>query len=356
MTGTVVQKPMTITVSAVGAAESMATVQVRSQLTGRLADIHFAEGQEVELGQPLFTIDAQPFQVALDQAAAVLARDTAQANNAQSQVTRYQNLFDRGLISRDQYETQLATATALKATTQADQAAIEAAKLNLQYAKIAAPASGRTGALQVHRGDLVQANAVNNPPLVVINQLSPIYVTFSVPGKLLDDIRRFQRSAQLKVVARASGAEEGDTATGRVTFIDNAVDPTTATIKLKATFDNANHALWPGQYADVTLMLRTETKAVVVPSVAVQAGQQGAYVFVVTADKTVEMRPVTVARVEGAESVIASGLTAGETVVTDGQLRLVPGSRIVTRDTGRAAAAGGHGESGGRAAGSGEAR
>jgi len=339
-TAAVVQKPMGVTVVAVGAAESISTVQVRSQVTGRLADVHFAEGQEVEAGQPLFTIDPQPFQVALDQAQAVLARDTAQANNAQSQVTRYQNLFDRGLIPRDQYETQIATATALKATTEADQAAVAAAKLNLEYTRILAPASGRTGALQVHKGDLVQANANNSTPLVVINQLAPIYVTFSVPGKLLDDIRRFQRAGSLKVLAHAAGAEDDDVATGRLTFIDNAVDPATATIKLKATFDNPHHNLWPGQFVDVKLLLRTEPKAVVVPSVAVQPGQQGTYVWAVGDDGVAQMKPVTVARVEGEESVIAGGLQPGEQVVTDGQLRLTPGAHIAQRGGARGTPAG----------------
>jgi multidrug efflux system membrane fusion protein len=333
----VVKKAMSVTVAAVGAAESISTVSVRSQVTGRLAEIHFAEGQEVEAGQPLFTIDPQPFQVALDQANAVLARDGYQLTNAQAQVERYKSLFDRGLIPRDQYETQVATAGALKATTEADQAAIAAAKLNLQWTKIPAPANGRTGALQAHQGDLVQANGPT--PMVVVNQLAPIYVTFSVPGKLLDDIRRFQRAAPLKVVAHAAGVEGEDPATGRLTFIDNAVDPTTATIKLKGTFDNADHGLWPGQFVDVRLLLRTETNAIVVPSVAVQPGQQGTYVWVIDGG-VAQMRPVTVARVEGEDSVIASGLEPGQTVVVDGQLRLTPGARVGRRGGGPGAPAG----------------
>jgi multidrug efflux system membrane fusion protein len=174
ITATAVQKSVPVVITAVGTAESISTVQVRSQVTGRIAEVHFAEGQDVESGQPLFTIDPQPFQVALDQATAVLARDAAQSKNAQAQVDRYANLFQRGLISKDQYETQVATAAALKGTTAADEAAIAAARLNLQYTKIAAPATGRTGALLVHQGDLVQANVTT--PLVVINQVAPIYV------------------------------------------------------------------------------------------------------------------------------------------------------------------------------------
>jgi len=339
-TASAVEKAVPVTLNAVGSAEAISTVQVRSQVSGRLSEVHFSEGQEVQAGQPLFTIDPQPFQVALDQATAILQRDTAQAGNAQSQAERYKNLFDRGLIPRDQYETQLATATALKATTAADEAAIAAARLNLQYSKITAPVTGRTGVLLVHQGDLIQVNG--STPLVVINQLAPIYVTFSVAGKFLDEIRRAQRSTPLKVLARVTGSdtEEGSSDTGRLTFIDNAVDSQTGTIKLKGTFANAGRELWPGEFLDVTLVLRTEPRAVVVPSAAVQASQQGQYVFVVDGEQRAEMRPVTVSRVEGDESIIGSGLSAGEVVVTDGQLRLVPGSRVGMRGGARSTAAG----------------
>ena len=330
-TSTAVEKSMPVTVAAVGNAEAISTVQVRSQVTGRLAEIHFAEGQDVEAGQLLFTIDPQPFQVALDQATAVLARDTAQANNAQAQVERYDNLFKRGLIPKDQYETQVATATALKATTEADAAAVAAAKLNLQYTKIPAPAAGRTGALLVHQGDLVQANVTT--PLVVINQVAPIYVSFAVPGKLLDDIRRFQGSAPLKVTAQLPGDEGTSVEIGKLTFIDNAVDPQTGTIKLKATFTNGQRRLWPGQSADIRLQLRSDAHAVVIPSVAVQASQQGPYVWAVNQGRA-QMKPISVARVEGEESVIDHGVAAGDVVVTDGQLRLTPNSRIAERTEG----------------------
>lgn len=338
VTAVAVEKPVPVTLSAVGTAESISTVQVRSQVTGRIADVHFAEGQDVAAGQALFTIDPQSFQVTLDQATAVLARDTAQANNAQVQVERFENLFKRGLIPREQYETQVATAAALKATTAADEAAVAAARLNLQYSKIVAPAAGRTGALLVHPGDLVQANGT--APLVVINQVAPIYVTFAIPGKSLDEVRRAQRRTSLRVTANMGGGGEDDGETGRLTFIDNAVDPQTGTIKMKATFTNAAHRLWPGQFADVVLELRSDPHAVVVPSVAVQAGQQGSFVFVVT-DGRVQMRPITVARVQGDESVIETGISPGDVVVTDGQLRLTPNARVAPRGgTGRATGAG----------------
>lgn len=330
VTATAVQRSVPVTVTAVGTGEAISTVQVRPQVTGRIAEVHFAEGQDVETGQLLFTIDPQPFQVALDQATAVLARDTAQSKNAQSQVDRFENLFNRGLIPRDQYETQMATAAALKATTAADEAAVAAAKLNLQYAKIPAPTAGRTGALLVHPGDLVQANGTT--PLVVINQVAPIYVSFSVPGKLLEEIRRAQRNAPLRVIANLPG-EDGAMEAGRLTFIDNAVDPQTATIRMKATFTNTDHRLWPGQYADVVLHLRDDPRAVVIPSVAVQSGQQGSYVFLV-ADGRAQIRPVMIARVQDDQSVIASGIVPGDVVVTDGQLRLTPNARVAPRSAG----------------------
>ena len=329
MTVAAVSKSVPVTETTVGTVEAISTVQVRSQVTGRLSRVHFAEGEEVQAGQPLFTIDQQPFQVALDQANATLARDVAQFDNAQAQLARLKNLLDRGLIPREQYDTQVATAAALKATTDADRAAIAAAELNLQYTKILAPATGRTGALQAHEGDLIQAGG--QFPLVVMNQLTPIYVAFSVPGKLLDTIRRLQRNGGLRVSAAVQGAT-GDTAVqGRLTFIDNAVDPTTGTIKLKATFENANDRLWPGQFVEATLFLSVDPQAVVVPSIAVQASQTGPYVFVVDGESKAEMRPVSVARTEGNESVIATGLKAGEVVVTDGHLRLTPGARVTSR-------------------------
>jgi len=348
VTATAVQKSIPVTVMAVGTAEAISTSQVRSQVTGRLAQVHFAEGQDVTAGQALFTIDPQPFQVVLDQATAVLARDTAQAGNAQAQVDRFENLFKRGLISREQYETQLTTATALKATTAADEAAVAAARLNLQYSKIVAPAAGRTGALLVHEGDLIQANG--NAALVVINQVAPIYVSFPVSGKLLDEVRSAQRRGPLKVMANTGGGEEDAVEDGRLTFIDNAVDPQTGTIKMKATFSNVDHRLWPGQYAEVRLELRSDPRAVVIPSVAVQSGQQGSFVFVIN-DGRAQMQPVTVARVEGDDSVIESGIAPGDVVVTDGQLRLTPNARVAQRGAGR-----GSGDDAGRGAGRSAAR
>lgn len=388
VTAKAVTKPVPVTIPAVGTAEPVATVQLRSQVTGQLSQIHFREGQDVRKGDPLFTLDARPFQAALQQAQAVLARDTAQAKNAQAQRARYEDLFNRGLIARDQYETQMATASALEATIAADQAQVETARVNLQYTRIVAPISGRTGALGVHQGDLVRAN--DTAALVVINQVSPIYVTFAVPGRYLPDIRRHQAQQPLHVDARisaggtpgapqsapasgaavatpsasgqgsgtdgGSGSKPADAVpgdaieSGKVAFIDNTVDPTTGTIRMKATFENADHALWPGLFVQVTVVLRTDPNAVVVPSAAVQASQSGQFVYVITQERTAEIRNVVVARQQGDDVVIAKGVSGGDEVVTDGQLRLTPGARVTTGTRGEGAGqpGGGAGEGRGR--------
>jgi multidrug efflux system membrane fusion protein len=355
VTAHVVVKPMPVTIGAVGTVEPVTSVQVRAQLTGQLSAIHFEDGQNVQKGQRLFSLDPRPFQAALQQAEAVLARDTATAQNAHAQRARSEDLFKRGLIARDQYETLTASAAALDATLAADKAALESAKLNLQYAEITAPIAGRTGARGIHVGDLVRAN--DTTPLVVINQLSPVYVTFAVPGRYLAEVRRYQAQRPLEVLATPPSAEPsmaepgkgsnpGDVkpVRGTVSFIDNSVDPTTGTIRLKGTFQSPDHQLWPGAFVQVTLQLTTDKNALVVPATAVQASQEGQYVYVVKADRTVEMRTVTVARQQGDEMVLAGGITVGEEVVTDGQLRLTPGVPVSS----------GRGEAGGRADGPGD--
>jgi multidrug efflux system membrane fusion protein len=327
-TATVVQKAVPVTLKAVGTVEPISSVQVRAQVTGQLSAVNFKEGEDVREGQLLFTIDSRPFDAALAQAKAVLAKDTAQAQNARTLATRYSELFQRGLVPRTDYEAQTASATSSEAVVAADEAAVEAATLNVQYTKIPAPAAGRTGAIAAHPGDLVRANDTN--PLVVINRIAPIYVTFSVPGTLLDQIRQHQATKPLKVDARVSQATDTHVS-GAVTFIDNAVDPTTGTIKLKGTFSNDGHALWPGLFVDVNLQLSVDPQAIVVPTAAVQTGQSGTFVYVVKSDRTVDMRPIAVARAEGTESVVTSGLKNGEVVVTDGQLQLTPGAHVADR-------------------------
>ena len=329
-TAVVVEKAVPLSVAAVGAAEAISSVQIRSQVTGQLASLHFAEGQDVTKGQVLFEIDPRPFQLALTQAEAVLEKDMAQNANAQKEAVRYKALLDQGLIAREQYDAYVASAAAAQATTGADQAAVDTARLNLQFTRIISPISGRAGVLMVHAGDIVRANDV--APMVVINEMAPINVTFAVPGRLLDDIRRYQTVAPLRVDV-VTGDTRRPGPSGRVTFIDNAVDPGTGTIKLKAQFDNTTRDLWPGEFVNVALQLTNDRHAIVAPSSAVQASQNGAYVYVVKNDRTVDMRPVRVARTAGPESVIASGLHPGETVVTDGQLRLAPGARVAVQDS-----------------------
>ena len=326
--GLVVEKEMPLDVNVVGTVEAFSTVAVRAQVTGELKDVNFTQGDDVQAGQVLFTLDHRPLEAALSQAEANLARDTAQAANAKVIAQRMDDLVERGVGTREQRDTARTTAAALDAVVGANQAAVENAKVQLQYATIRAPIAGRTGALMVHAGNLVRAN--DQMPLVVINQVSPIYVSFGIPEGLLPDLRRYMAQRELAVEAVPPN-EDIAPATGRITFVDNQVDQTTGTIRIKATFANANRRLWPGQFVNVRVRLTSDANAIVVPTVAVQAGPEGQYVYVVKADNTVEMRPVEVARTAGQETVLRQGVKRGETVVTDGQLRLVPGSRITIK-------------------------
>jgi multidrug efflux system membrane fusion protein len=349
VTAHVVRKAVPITIPAVGTVEAVTTVQVQSQVVGQLIGIGFKEGDEVAKGQLLFTIDSRPFATALEQAQATLARDTAAAANQEAEQSRYSALFRQGLISREQYDAQTAMSKSSEATLQVDRAASKAAQLNLQYTRITAPIAGKTGMLGVHTGDLVRAN--DTTPMVVINPVSPIAVALWVPGRYLPDIRHYQSQRPLMVESRTQagvlpGAQTlapsvstpdvplpvpaGQLEEGRLTFLDNAVDAATGTIKLKGLFGNTDRALWPGSFVQVTLNLATEQHALIVPESAVQPAQEGQYVYVVKPDRTAEMRPVTVERQQGQEMVIAKGLAEGEEVVTDGQLRLTPGAHVAT--------------------------
>lgn len=334
---TVVDKPMPLEIEAIGVGEAYSNVAVHAQITGELTSVNFKEGEDVTKGQVLFTLDRRPLEAALQQAEANLARDQAQAANAAAQAQRYQDLVTKGIATREQSDTQAASSAALNATVAADKAALDNARVQLQYSTIAAPLDGRTGALQVHVGNLVRANDAT--PLVVINQMSPIYVTFTVPEAQFSDLKRYMAQGPVSVRVQPPNDREQTTG-GRITFVDNQVDPTTGTIKVKATFENADRRLWPGQFLNVTVTLKTDAHSVVVETPAVQNGPQGTYVFVVKPDKTVEMRPIAVDRQAGPETIVKTGLTAGETVVTDGQLRLVPGSRVsIKTDTAQAPAA-----------------
>jgi multidrug efflux system membrane fusion protein len=324
VTATAVRKPMPITIASIGTAEPSQTVAVRAQITGELTDVGFKEGDDVKKGQLLFTLDRRPLEAALKQAEANLARDTAQAANARSQAQRYEDLANRGIATKEQLETARTAATALEATVGADRAAVENARVQLQYATIYAPIAGRTGALMVHEGNLVRAN--DTTALVVINQVSPINVTFAIPEGRLPEFKRYQAQGSLHLEARPPNDDAPSE--GRIAFVDNQVDPTTGTIRVKGSFANVDRRLWPGQFVNVVVTLTTDPSALVVPTTAVQAGQQGQYVFVVKPDQTADLRTVTVARAAGSETVIKDGIAPGDTVVIDGQIRLVPGSKV----------------------------
>jgi multidrug efflux system membrane fusion protein len=323
-----IQKPMPLELRVIGGVEPASNVAVRAQLTGELVSVNFTEGDDVKEGQVLFELDRRPLDAALKQAQANLQRDLAQAANADAQAERAQELAGRGIATREQVDTARANAAALQGTIAADRAAVENAAVQLQYATIKAPMAGRTGALMVHPGNLVRANDTTS--LVLLNQLAPINVTFSVPEAQLAMLKRYMTQGRVPVEVLAPN-DDSSPSEGRITFVDNSVDQTTGTIRVKASFTNADHRLWPGQFVNVVMTLATDQKAIVVPTEAVQAGPDGSYVYVIKPDKTADFRPVTVGRIVGAESIIAKGLTAGETVVTDGHLRLVPGSRVTIR-------------------------
>jgi multidrug efflux system membrane fusion protein len=315
--------PVLINPPPVGHVLPYSAVTIRPQVGGVISQVHFQEGQEVKKGDLLFTIDPRPTQAALDAARAALARDQAQLENARIQFDREQKLFDQKLVSQDEFDTSRAGLDALEGTVAADQAAITNAGLNLEFTGIRAPFDGRTGSLQFHEGNVVKAP---DDTLLTINQIHPIYVAFAVPEQYLPKIKKEMRDKTLKVQATFQNMDAPPQ--GELTFIDNAVDPTTGMIQLKATFPNEDGTLWPGQFVQVVLTLSDLTNAIVVPSQAVQTGQNGQFVYVVKADQIAEERPVTIGITYQGETVVQSGLKAGETVVTDGQLRLVPGAKV----------------------------
>ena len=322
---TVEQKSVPFDVQAIGTVIAASTVAVRSQITGELMSVNFKEGDEVKEGQVLFTLDKRPFEASLQQAEATLQKDVAQAANAKAQAARYQDLAQRGIATREQVDQMTTQAAALEATVAADRANVQSARVQLDYATIEAPISGRTGLLQVHKGNLVRAN--DTIPIVSINRITPVYVTFAIPESMLPQFKQFMGAGTIRVEARAPN-DAGRASIGRIDFIDIAVDSTTGTIKVKGTFPNEDRKLTPGQFVNVNVTLTTDSNATVVPTTAVQSGQQGTYVYVIKSDSTAELRPVTVARTHGDDSIIRTGLKPGETIVTDGQLRLVPGSRV----------------------------
>jgi multidrug efflux system membrane fusion protein len=322
--GTVIQKAMPVEVVAVGNAEAYSTVSIKAQVPGQLMEVHFKEGDFVRKGQLLLTLDPRPYEAALAQAKAALARDKATAVNNRLQAQRYSKLLQEGIVPASQVESFTSAADASDAVLSADEASIKTAELNLEYSTIYSPIDGRTGALMLKPGNLVK---VADVPIVVINQVNPIFVNFTVPQQFWPDIKKYTAQGTLRVkatVPKDTGPAEG----GTVAFVDNAVDPTTGTIHLRATFTNSQNRLWPGLYVNIVLTLSEQLGATVIPSQAVLEGDKGSFVYVVRSDKRVEPRIVVPVRTIDGETVIEKGLKPGETIVTDGQARLEPNARV----------------------------
>jgi membrane fusion protein, multidrug efflux system len=318
------QETVPVEVHAIGNVAAYSTVTIKSQEDAVIEQVHFTEGQDVRAGDLLFTLDARPFEARLQQAEATMARDEAQATNARAQALRNKGLFEAGIISKDQYDQFATSADALDASVRADQAAVADAKLQLGYCTIRSPIDGRTGSLLVHAGNLIKSNDTS---LVVINQIHPIYVTFSVPEQYLSQIKAHAAKGRLGVVASTENGNQ-TVDEGVLSFVNNTVDPTTGTIMLKGTFPNAGGGLWPGQFVNVALKLSVMEDATVVPNQAVQAGEKGSYVYVIKPDMTADYRPVVPGATIGGKTVIEKGLEPGEKVVTDGQLRIFPGAKL----------------------------
>lgn len=321
------QQSVPVRQQAIGNVEPYASVAVKARVDGQLIAVNFREGQEVRRGEVLFRIDARPFEAALRQAEANALRDAAARDQARSQAKRYQELLDKNFVSKEAYAQIATNAQVAEATAKASEAALENARLNLAYCTISSPIDGYAGKLLLQVGNLVKANDAN--PLVVVNQVRPIYVSFAVPEQALAEIRARMATGSLPVEVIPAG-ESQVLATGRLVFVDNAVDPSTGTIRLRGEFDNASKALWPGQFVNVSVRLREQPEAIVVPARALQTGPAGQYVYIVKPDMTAEMRAVTVERTEGEQAVV-KGVARDERVVTRGALRLAPGARVEIR-------------------------
>jgi multidrug efflux system membrane fusion protein len=325
LVGTVTEKTVPVELKVIGNVEAYSTVSIKSRLAGQLVQVNFKEGQDVKQGDLLFVIDPRPYEAALRQVEANLARDKALATKAQADARRYGELIRKQFVSQQDYDQARATAESLSATVHADEVAVQNAKLNLSYCYIKAPISGRTGSLIAHQGNMIKDNA--DTAMVVINQIQPIYVSFAIPEQNLAAVRKFMAAEKIKVEAVIAG-QEHHPEMGVLSFIDNTVDKTTGTILCKATFANESKRLWPGLFVNVVVQLSTQPNAILVSSQAVQTSQEGQIVFVVKPDLTVEIRPVEVGRPINGDVIITKGLKPGERVVTDGQLRLVPGAKV----------------------------
>lgn len=321
----VAQRSVAFRLRAIGNVEAYSTVSVKARVDGQIVGVNFREGQEVRQGSVLFKIDPRPFEAALRQAEATLARDIAQRDQTRAQERRYKDLLDKNFVSKDAYAQIRTNAETAAAVAEASRAAADNARLNLEYCTIRSPIDGYTGKIQIQIGNLVKANDTN--PLVTINQVHPIYVSFAVPEQSLPAIRAYMAQGPLPVGA-ASPNSDRPAATGALVFVDNAVDATTGTIRLRGQFPNKDNSLWPGQFVNVSVKLSEQKDAIVVPSQSIQTGPEGQFVFVIKPDMTVEIRKITVQRTDGDDAVVAAGLTRGEQVVTKGQLRLAPGTKV----------------------------
>lgn len=318
-----VQKDLPVQIKAIGNVEAFSSIAIKSQVNGQIVRVHFTEGSDVKKGALLVSLDPEPFQAALHQAEAALIKDQAQAKYAHEQAKRYEGLLKEGIVTHDQYDMLRSNAESLAATLVADRATIKNAKIQLGYCSIRSPISGRTGAVTIQQGNLVKANDL---PIVTVNQIAPINVTFSLPENKLAEIKRGMTHGEMKIIAIIPN-EPGAKESGTVSFLDNTINAATGTIKLKGVFTNKSHKLWPGQFTDVLITLSTLKNAVVIPVQGVQTGQQGEFVYIVGADKKVEMRQVK-SIASGEEAIIEKGVAAGETIVIDGQLRLTPGAIV----------------------------
>jgi len=324
-----VKQDMPRRIESIGTVQSLRTVTVKSQVDGVIAKVHFREGDDVKVGDLLVSLDRRPFENSLLVARADLVNAKAEASKADADVARYKRLDQQDAISKEQFAQLLTKDETTHAQVQAREAAVANSELSLSYTEIRAPIAGRTGQLLLHEGALVKAND-NNFPIVTINQLAPVAVAYAVPEKSLEEIRSAmtEKRASVSVLERGSGLKRED---GRLEFVDNTVDPATGMITLKAEFDNADYALWPGRFVNVLTQTGIDRDATVVPATAVQTSQNGSTIYVVKADQTVELRNVKIARAAGDVVLVAEGIRPGETVVIDGQLRLLPGMKAESK-------------------------
>jgi multidrug efflux system membrane fusion protein len=321
----VVQESVSMRLHAIGNVEAYSTVAVKARVDGQINEVNVREGAAVKKGEVLFRIDPRPYEAALRQAEANALRDATARDQARSQERRYQELLDKNFISKEAYAQIRTNAATAEATAKASQAALENARLNIEYCTIRSSLDGYVGRVLLQAGNLVKANDVN--PLVVINQVRPIYVNFAIPEQTLPAVRHYMAQGPVSVEVVPTEPQQ-PRPRGRLIFIDNAVDPSTGTIRLRAQFDNADAALWPGQFVNVSVRLYEQPDALVVPSTAVQTGPEGQYVYVVDDEMVADVRRITVQRTDGERAIVAKGLAKDERVVTRGQLRLGPKVRV----------------------------